>query len=111
MILGTNIIVDATLSQHSLYLLKLLHHLSQFYGPKSICFRNALQDEWKKPLTFAFDKCFPHWNQPGNEGDAKLAQKTMACKRGRYPKESGIILSFGKNFCTSKQIRTAYAHT
>ena len=94
MILGTNIIVDDTLSQHSLYLLKLLHHLSQFYGPKSICFRNALQDEWKKPLTFAFDKCFPHWNQPGNEGDAKLAQKTMACTRGTYPKELGIILFF-----------------
>ena len=72
--------IDDTLSQHSLYLLKLLHHLSQFYGPKSICFRNALQDEWKKPLTFAFDKCFPHWNQPGNEGDAKLAQKTWLVK-------------------------------
>ena len=88
----------------------MLHHLSQFYGPKSICFRNALQDEWKKPLTFAFDKCFPHWNQPGNEGDAKLAQKTMACKRGTYPKELGIILSFGKNFCTSIQSETTHIH-
>ena len=70
-----------------------------------------MQDEWKKPLTFAFDKCFPHWNQPGNEGDAKLAQKRVVCKRGKYPKELGIILSFVKNSGASKQIKTTHKHT
>ena len=51
--------------------------------------------------TNAFHSGITQWNQTNafhigtrNEGDAKLAQKTMACKRGKYPKELGIILSF-----------------